>query len=159
MRRFLSSVRGTRGDQFAHLSMDNLYPPLSRHASGPIGHMTLGEKQQRFMRLLPRLLDKAHDLGFAVAGGELERPPATATYYASIGKGVRNSLHTLRLAIDLHLFRDDDGDGVAEYLNKTEDHRELGEWWESQSDADVTCCWGGRFGDGNHYSIAHNGVK
>ena len=43
-------------------------------------------------------------------------------------------------------------DGV--WLQSTEAHRELGEWWES-----VGGSWGGRFGDGNHYSLAHEGRK
>ena len=31
---------------------------------------------------------------------------------------------------------------------------ELGEYWES-----IGGSWGGRFNDGNHYSLEHNGVK
>jgi hypothetical protein len=45
------------------------------------------------------------------------------------------------------------------YLSSTESHKPLGEWWESQSSEGINCCWGGRFSDGNHYSIEHNGVK
>lgn len=30
--------------------------------------MTLGDKQELFMRLLPRLIDKAHELGFEIRG-------------------------------------------------------------------------------------------
>lgn len=37
--------------------------------------MTLGEKQELFMRLVPRLIDKAHSLGFAIRGGDLFRDP------------------------------------------------------------------------------------
>jgi hypothetical protein len=121
--------------------------------------LTLGEKQHEFSWLLPRLLDKAHELGFEVAVGEVERSQAAADAMAAQGKGISRSLHLLRLAVDLHLFMDRDGDGQLEYLGSTEDHRELGEWWEDQSYDDVLCCWGGRFGDGNHYSISHNGVK
>ena len=113
--------------------------------------MRLGEKQRLFMRLLPRLLDKAHELGFEVTGGDLYRDPRV---HGDLG--VRksyshpNSAHKVRLAIDLNLFRD------GEFLQLTEDHRELGEWWEKQHEL---CRWGGRFNDGNHYSIEHNGVK
>jgi len=59
-------------------------------------------------------------------------------------------LHPLRLAQDLNLFRK----GV--WLTRTEDHRELGEWWER---LDPVCRWGGRFSrpDGNHYSHAWEG--
>jgi len=52
------------------------------------------------------------------------------------------SYHYTRLAIDLNLFKD----GV--YLTQTEDHKELGEFWES-----IGGTWGGRWKDGNHYSL------
>lgn len=112
--------------------------------------LTLGEKQRLLGKLLPKLLYRIHDLGFEVAIGEAERPQVTADYYASVGKGSKRSLHRLRLAIDLHLFRD----GV--YLDKTEDHAQLGSFWESLH---PLCVWGGHFGDGNHYGITHEGVK
>lgn len=109
---------------------------------------TLREKQSRFARMVPRLLDWAFANGYEVTLGEAERPKAQAALNAKSGKGIANSLHTVRLAIDLHLFRD----GV--YLDSTEAHRPMGEFWESIGGA-----WGGRFGDGNHYSLAHDGRK
>ena len=64
----------------------------------------------------------------------------------------------MKLAIDLDLFKDGEGFemGCKVYLTKTEDHRKLGEFWESLH---PLCRWGGRFGDGNHYSLEHGGVK
>ena len=56
----------------------------------------------------------------------------------------------MRLAIDLNLFRD------GAFLQSSEDHRALGEWWEKQH---PLARWGGRFMDGNHYSLEHGGVK
>ena len=113
--------------------------------------MTLGEKQELFMRLLPRLIDKAHELGFEIRGGDLFRDRRV---HGDIGErrgyGYKNSAHKLKLAIDLNLFLDD------KWQTKTEQHRELGEWWESQHEL---CRWGGRFNDGNHYSLEHNGNK
>jgi hypothetical protein len=41
-------------------------------------------------------------------------------------------------------------------VNDTDVHRPLGEWWEKQHEL---CRWGGRFGDGCHYSVAHRGLK
>ena len=61
---------------------------------------------------------------------------------------MQDSLHYSRLAIDLNLFRD------GEWLSRSEDHKELGEFWEG-----IGGSWGGRFGDGNHYSLAHGGRK
>ena len=95
----------------------------------------------RFARMLPRLLDKAHELGFEVTLGDAYRDPRC-------GYGHKNSLHRKRLAIDINLFRD------GALLNVTEDHKILGEWWEAQGGT-----WGGRFDDGNHYSLAFGGMR
>lgn len=125
--------------------------------------MTLGEKQRLFGKLLPRLLDKAQELFLnGVAVGECERSEAAAAWNAANGKGITNSLHRSRLAVDLLLFADTDGDGDLDYLTDTESHRKLGEWWEAQHEL---CRWGGRFKrangkpkpDGNHYSLTHEG--
>ena len=111
--------------------------------------MTLGEKQQLFMRLLPRLIDKAHELGFDVRGGDLFRDPRLhGAVGVKKGYGASKSCHKLKLAIDLNLFRG------GKFLDSTEDHRRLGEWWEKQHSL---CLWGGRFQDGNHYSLTHEG--
>jgi hypothetical protein len=67
-----------------------------------------------------------------------------------MGYGHPRSAHKFRLAIDLNLFRD------GEFLQSSEDHRELGEWWERQH---PMARWGGRFDDGNHYSLEYAGVK
>jgi hypothetical protein len=63
---------------------------------------------------------------------------------------MKNSLHDLGLAQDLDLYR------AGVYLNNTADHRILGEWWEKQHSL---ARWGGRFGDGNHYSFEWEGRK
>lgn len=113
--------------------------------------MRLGQKQELFMRLLPVLIDKAHDLGFEIRGGDLFRDPRVHGHMGEkVGYGNANSCHKLKLAIDLLLFKD----GI--YLTETEDYRGLGEWWERQHEL---TCWGGRFADGNHFSITHEGSK
>lgn len=113
--------------------------------------MTRGDKQRLFARLVPRLIDKAHELGFEVTLGDAYRDPRS---HGKVGErrayGNSFSCHKVRLALDLNLFRD----GV--YCTQTEDHRELGEWWEQQHEM---ACWGGRFNDGNHYSFTHEGMK
>ena len=112
--------------------------------------MTLGEKQELFMRLLPRLLDKAHELGFGIRGGDLFRDPRVhGAFGVKMGYGNPRSNHKNKLAIDLNLFRD------GKFLSSTDDHAQLGEWWEQQHEL---CRWGGRFNDGNHYSLEHDGV-
>ena len=58
------------------------------------------------------------------------------------------SLHYDRLAVDFNVFRN------GEWLQTGEEFTDLGEFWESIGGA-----WGGRFNDGNHFSLAHGGRK
>lgn len=110
--------------------------------------MTLREKQSLFCVLVARLIGHATASGYELTFGETYRSPEEAARLARLGKGIAKSLHTQRLAIDLNLFKD------GAYLSSTEAHRALGEWWESQHEL---CRWGGRFNDGNHYSLTHGG--
>lgn len=99
------------------------------------------EKQAQFAQMVARLIQKAAELGYEVTLGDAYRDPR-------VPYGHPKSLHRLRLAIDLNLFRN------GQLLEGTEDHRLLGEWWES-----IGGTWGGRFNDGNHYSLAHGGMQ
>ena len=99
--------------------------------------LTLGEKQREFTFMIGLLIQRAYDTGYELTFGDA---------YAQDGH-IDGSLHYSRLAVDFNLFKD----GV--YLTETEDHRELGEFWES-----IGGSWGGRFNDGNHYSLSHNGM-
>jgi hypothetical protein len=116
----------------------------------PPPKMSLHEKQVLFAALVALLIQHAFESGFEVTLGEAHRSPEEAARLAKAGKGAKRSLHTDRLAIDLHLFKD----GV--YLSSTESHRPLGEWFETQH---PLCRWGGRFNDGNHYSLEHEGRR
>ena len=109
---------------------------------------TLRQKQSRFAQMAARLIQQAQAMGYEVTLGEAMRSPQEAARLAGSGRGIARSLHCDRLAIDLNLFKD------GQFLAATEDHRPLGEWWESIGGA-----WGGRFNDGNHYSLAHEGRK
>lgn len=111
---------------------------------------TLLVKQQRFSLLVSHLIQKAHEMGYDITLGEAYRSPQEAARLATIGKGIKNSLHTRRLAIDLMLFKQ------GRYLDRSEDYEALGEWWEKQA---PDAAWGGRFQDGNHFSLSHEGVK
>lgn len=107
--------------------------------------------QSEFTRLVPRLIDKAYEMGFEVTFGDAYRDPRVhGAVGVKMGYGHPRSAHKLRLAIDLNLFKG------GTFLPNTEDHRPLGEWWEQQH---PLARWGGRFSDGNHYSFEHNGVK
>lgn len=112
--------------------------------------LTLRQKQSKFARLVAELLFEADAQGFEITLGHVFRTREEAKKL-----GFERSLHTLKLAVDLNLFRN------GKYLHSTESHRTLGEWWEKQSTNEFTCHWGGRFRkkDGNHYSIGHWGRK
>ncbi|WP_163752613.1 M15 family metallopeptidase, partial [Proteus mirabilis] len=99
--------------------------------------MTLGEKQRKFTRMIADLIIFAYDNGYELTFSEAYRTPEQAKLNAKSGSGIKNSLHTQRLAVDFNLFKN----GV--YLTKTTDHQPLGEYWES-----IGGTWGGRFNDG-----------
>ena len=103
--------------------------------------MTLRDKQSLCVVMGGRLIAEATALGYQLPLGDAYRDPR-------VPYGHPRSLHTLRLAIDLNLFKD------VRFLVATADHRPLGEWWES-----IGGTWGGRFADGNHYSLAHGGMQ
>jgi hypothetical protein len=138
---------------------------------------TLREKQSRFARQLPRLIDYAGSLGYDVTLGEVYRSDEQAEIHAigaagreqvaqlierqfpllakkirnNTGNGIRNSLHTKRLAIDLQLF-----DTAGRWITEEYPYSLIGEFWESLG---KDYRWGGRFGDTPHFSIEHEGVK
>lgn len=105
---------------------------------------TLSEKQKRFTHMIAQLIEFAYSNGYTLIFGDAYRDPR-CTY------GNSNSNHKIRLAVDFNLFNKD-----GKYLDRTEDHTPLGEYWES-----IGGSWGGRFAqkDGNHYSLEHNGRR
>lgn len=105
--------------------------------------MTLRAQQSRFAEMAAALIQHAIALGYEVTLGDAYRDPRLhGAMGEKKGYGAANSYHKQRLAIDVNLFRD------GKYLEGTEAHRALGEWWESQGGT-----WGGRWNDGNHYSL------
>lgn len=61
---------------------------------------------------------------------------------------MKDSLHEVGLAMDVNLYYN------RNYLRNTSDHLFSGEVWEKRHSL---CRWGGRFGDGNHYSVEFEG--
>lgn len=139
--------------------------------------MTLGEKQKLFVRLYSQWLSWALSQGYEFTEGEAFRSdeqaeinvigptgretvarlvqgafPRLAFALRNNGntKGIRFTAHGNKLAKDMNLFIN----GV--YQTTTEAWKPLGEYWESLH---PLCRWGGRFNDGNHISIEHDGVK
>lgn len=110
---------------------------------------TLGQKQRRFVKMVAKLIDFAHANGYELTFGDAYRDPRLhGEMGVKKGYGHSKSNHKIRLAVDFNLFKD------GKFLTSSEDHKPLGEYWESIGGA-----WGGRFNDGNHYSLEHNGTK
>ena len=114
--------------------------------------MTLGKKQELFARLFGEFIVWVYDQGYALRLGEVHRPQVTADHYASIGKGIRNSAHTRKLAADIFLVKN------GKVTWDTADYEVLGSHWEGLHEL---CRWGGRMKnrDAVHFSIEHGGVK
>lgn len=111
--------------------------------------LSLGEMQEKFAEMAARLILKAIEMGYQVRLGDAYRDPRVHGQMGEKrGYGNANSCHKIKLAIDLNLFKD------GKFLSTTEDHEPLGLWWESQGGS-----WGGRFHDGNHYSLAWGSSK
>lgn len=113
----------------------------------------LSVKQRIFTKRIYQLLDWLYGHGYEVTFGEVYRPPETAKLYAAEGTGSVNSLHCIRLAVDLNLWID------GHYLADTQAYLPAGVFWEGLSTPEARCVWGGRFErhDGDHFSIAHGG--
>jgi len=108
--------------------------------------MGLRDKQSKFVRMVADLIIFAYDNGYSLTFGDAYRDPRAFSLGSPYGKPTSN--HKIRLAIDFNLFKD------GKFLPGTADHQPLGDFWESMGGS-----WGGRFGDGNHYSLEHRGRR
>ena len=110
--------------------------------------------QLEFSQAVAKLIQKAAELGYGVTLGEAWRTPEQAAWNAQNGRGIKDSVHCDRLAIDLNLFKD----GVYLQDNATGAYSALGEWWKTLG---THYCWGGDFRplvDLDHFSITPDGV-
>lgn len=118
--------------------------------------MSILALQFQFASDTAKLLQKAEELGYRITLGEAERTQAQANADAQSGLGISHSLHLLRLAIDINLFKEVNGEWV--YIENGEGHDALGAWWKTIS---ANHRWGGDFPkkDFNHYSISPDGIR
>lgn len=109
--------------------------------------MKLWEKQALFAKNVASLIKYIDDNDHFATLGEAFRTAEQAQIYAKTGKGILDSLHCKRLAIDLNLI-----DSNGNYLTDTADYRKFGLYWESLHPANR---WGGIFkrADGNHFEM------
>ena len=115
--------------------------------------MTRSEKQGVFTQNIGRLIEWAYAAGYKLTFGDAYRDPRLSALNAAQGKGIANSLHSRRLAVDFNLFKD------SLYLPKSEDYKPLGDFWKTLHPLNR---WGGDFrpmADGNHFSMEDGGTK
>lgn len=114
--------------------------------------MTLREAQSIHVKFTAMLIEFAYLNGYELTWGQTLRTTAEAEHNAQIGAGISHSLHLIKLAVDLSLFKD------GKFLDKVEDYQPLGEYWKGLHSL---CRWGGDFHkpDADHFSIEWNGVK
>jgi hypothetical protein len=113
--------------------------------------MTLNDKQVLFTSLLGQLLQWCDRYGYPVILAEAYRTPEQAALYAKQGKGIKNSVHTKKLAADL--FAVVDGRVTWEHGS----YEPIGRKWKSLHEL---CRWGGDFKNRDcvHFSLWHNGI-
>lgn len=110
-------------------------------------------KQIFFLQCVARFLFDAKNMGYLSTTGEAWRSEETCALYKKEGKGIKASLHPLRLAIDLNFY----------YQGRIiETPSALAVLWESYSTKEYTCRAGFFFKpqpDSDHFSIEHNGIS
>lgn len=121
--------------------------------------MTLNEKQATFTSTLGKFLVWCAAQGHQVILAEVFRPPEQARLMAEQKKGIRNSLHTKKLAADLFLMKNQPQHQSSSTISwDPDDYKALGDKWKSMHEL---ARWGGDFKgrDAVHFSFEHNGVK
>jgi len=106
--------------------------------------MRLRQKQSLHVKLFGQLIQRAYELGYELTWGDAARIDRRGH--------MPNSLHYVRLAVDVNLFVD--GEWISDGSHPS--WSVLGEYWENLH---PLARWGGRFGDANHFSITHGGKK
>ena len=99
--------------------------------------MTLSQQQQQFTKDVAHLIEYIYSQGYSATLGECYRPQEMAQIYAKEGKGIVDSLHCQKLAVDLNIFNKD---GV--YITDFKEYEIFGVYWEQ---IDSQNRWGGRF--------------
>lgn len=108
------------------------------------------DKQQQFSFLFLLLLQWLKSNGYTVTIGEVLRTKTKAEENEQLKIGISHSLHLLKLAVDLNIFKD------GKSLESFDEYLPIGLYWES-----IGGSWGGRFTnrDCDHFSLSYQGVK
>lgn len=115
--------------------------------------MSLSKKQQRFTECISTLIAYGITKDYAFTFGDAFRDPRVhGNFGEKKSYAAANSVHKVRLAVDLNLFVD--GDYIADGQHYA--YKDLGDFWKS---LDEHARWGGDFKDANHFSFEHQGSK
>jgi hypothetical protein len=113
----------------------------------------LNKAQFIFAKNVTKLISSIFDEGYQCSMGEVLRTREQAELYAKQGKGIADSLHCYKLAIDINLFKN------GAYLTDYESYKRFGEYWCQLNELNR---WGGNFThlvDSNHFEMnAKRGV-
>lgn len=114
--------------------------------------MTLNEKQALFTETVAEWMVWCFHNGYPIILAEAFRPPELAAIYAAEGRGIRNSNHTKKLAVDV--FRVVDGVVTWDLAA----YEPIGYKWKCMHEL---ARWGGDFRnrDAVHFSFEHRGIK
>ncbi len=106
--------------------------------------MSLSQEQMKFAHHAAMLINYIFLQGYSCTFGETYRTTEQAAIYAKEGKGIIDSLHCKKLAIDLNLFKD------SQFITDPKEYEQFGVWWEK---LDPLNRWGGHFKrvDANHF--------
>ncbi len=108
--------------------------------------MSLGDTQREFSRDIVYLKIHMLAMGYEFTEGDAYRDPRVhGVWGKKTSYSHAESLHKLRLAVDINLFLN------GRYLTETKDHKQFGTYWESLNSKNK---WGGNYPnpDGNHYA-------
>ena len=114
--------------------------------------MKLQQQQAKFTYNVAQLIDYIYTNQYTATFGDAYRDPELAELFAKEGKGIKDSLHTSRMAIDLNLF-----DATGNYIKDRAPYEKFGAYWKSLHTQNR---WGGDFiamgghiDDANHFQM------
>jgi peptidoglycan L-alanyl-D-glutamate endopeptidase CwlK len=86
--------------------------------------MTLSDKQRKFSWYLAKLVAWSYNEGYQITFGEVYRTQEQQELYVKEGKSeTMNSMHLLRLAADLNLWKD------SVLITDVNEYKKLGDYW------------------------------
>lgn len=107
--------------------------------------MEISKQQFEFTGNVAKLIQYIFDQGYSCTFGEAYRTQEQADIYAKSGKGIKDSLHCQRMAIDLNLF-----DMNGRYCSEVAPYEKFGVYWESLHPLNRNGRnW--KLGDANHF--------